>query len=131
MAASKTELNYYRLLGVAYTATNREITRAYRDAMKATHPDRVGEQERQAAEERAKLLNLAFQTLTRPADRLVYDRTLRQEVVQEQIMSIISAAWACRDRRVIALATRFGISRRRATRRSERIPSAARSLPFY
>jgi hypothetical protein len=87
VTASETEVNYYRLLGVAYSATNREIARAYRNAMKATHPDRVAAADRQAAEERAKLLNRAYRTLTRPADRLAYDRTLRQEVVQEQIMS--------------------------------------------
>jgi DnaJ-class molecular chaperone len=87
VTASETEVNFYRLLGVAYSATNREIARAYRNAMKATHPDRVAAGDRQAAEERAKLLNRAYRTLTRPADRLAYDRTLRQEVVQEQIMS--------------------------------------------
>jgi hypothetical protein len=79
--------NYYKLLGVHYSATGREITRAYREAMKRTHPDTVAPQHRRAAEERAKLLNLAMRTLTRPADRKRYDDSIRGELVQEQIMS--------------------------------------------
>lgn len=85
--ATDTQTDYYKLLGVSYTASSREITRAYRDAMKRAHPDRVAAPDRQAAEERAKELNLAWRTLSRPADRARYDQTLRKELVQEQIMS--------------------------------------------
>jgi curved DNA-binding protein CbpA len=55
--------------------------------MKRFHPDRVPIGERPDAEERAKLLNLAWRTLTKPDERARYDRSLRQELVQEQIMS--------------------------------------------
>lgn len=80
-------VNYYKLLGVSYSATTREITRAYRNAMKRSHPDKVPVAERAGAEEHAKLLNLAWRTLSKPNDRARYDQTLRQELVQEQIMS--------------------------------------------
>jgi len=87
-ATSDTEqVNYYKLLGVSYSATTRDITRAYRTAMKRSHPDRVPIGDRPGAEERAKLLNLAWRTLSRPQERARYDQTLRQELVQEQIMS--------------------------------------------
>jgi DnaJ-class molecular chaperone len=80
-------VNYYKLLGVSYSATTREITRAYRNAMKRSHPDKVPVAERAGADEHAKLLNLAWRTLSKPNDRARYDQTLRQELVQEQIMS--------------------------------------------
>jgi DnaJ-class molecular chaperone len=86
-ATSQQQIDYYKLLGIPYSATAREITRAYRDAMKATHPDRVPAGDRIAAEERAKLLNLAWRTLSRPDDKARYDQTLRVEMVQEQVMS--------------------------------------------
>jgi curved DNA-binding protein CbpA len=83
--------NYYQLLGVPYTATGAEITRAYRAAMKRVHPDRQRadrpEGARAAAEEQAKRLNRAYATLSKPIRRQAYDRTIRGQVVQDQIMS--------------------------------------------
>lgn len=79
--------DYYKLLGVAYSATSREITRAYRDAMKQAHPDRVAAADRRDAEEQAKELNRAWKTLSRPEERARYDQTLRKDLVQEQVMS--------------------------------------------
>ena len=78
--------NHYQLLGVPYTATGAEITRAYRAAMKRTHPDRQRPERRAAAEEQAKRLNRAYTTLSKPLRRQAYDRTIRAQVVQDQIM---------------------------------------------
>lgn len=80
-------INYYKLLGVGYGATAREITRAYREAMKRHHPDAVAPSQRARAEEYAKLLNRALRTLTRPEERLRYDQSIRAEMIQEGIMS--------------------------------------------
>lgn len=85
--ARDTSTNYYKLLGVGYTATTREITRAYREAMKRCHPDTVAPSQRARAEEYAKSLNLAMRTLTRPDERLRYDQSIRSEMIQEGIMS--------------------------------------------
>ena len=85
--ARDTSANYYKLLGVRYGATGREITRAYRAAMKRHHPDAVAPSQRAQAEEYAKLLNLAMRTLTRPDERLKYDQSIRSELVQEGIMA--------------------------------------------
>ncbi len=79
--------NYYQLLGVPFAATPDQITRAYRTAMKRAHPDRQPDAARRlAAEEQAKLLNAAYATLSRPARRQAYDRSIRAQAVQDQIM---------------------------------------------
>jgi len=80
------EDNYYQLLGVPYAATSAEITRAYRGEMKRVHPDRHRGDHRAAAEERAKRLNLAYATLSKPLQRQAYDRAIRAQIVQDQIM---------------------------------------------
>lgn len=80
------EEDYYTLLGTPFTATHAEITRAYRRAMKRAHPDRQHPERRAAAEDLARLLNAAYATLSDPVKRLAYDRTIRQQVVQDQIM---------------------------------------------
>lgn len=78
--------DYYQLLGVPYTATRAEITRAYRAEMKRIHPDRQRSERRAAADEEAKLLNRAYATLSQPLKRQTYDRTIRARLVQDEIM---------------------------------------------
>lgn len=79
-------INYYEILDVPYTATRVEITRAYRGLMRHTHPDRVsGEQAKHKAEERAKLLNAAYQVLSRPDLRREYDKLIRQRAVNDAL----------------------------------------------
>jgi DnaJ-class molecular chaperone len=80
------EEDHYTLLGVPFTATHAEITRAYRQAMKRAHPDRQRPERRAAAEELARRLNAAYMVLSDPVKRLAYDRTIRQQVIQDQIM---------------------------------------------
>jgi curved DNA-binding protein CbpA len=80
------EPDYYQVLGIPYSASQAEITRAYRSAIKLVHPDRQSPARRSAAEERAKLLNRAFSTLSKPELRRHYDQRIRAQVVQDQIM---------------------------------------------
>jgi curved DNA-binding protein CbpA len=81
------EPDHYQLLGVPPGATVREITRAYREAMKRTHPDRVGPAFRAKAEERAKELNAAYRVLINPERRRDYDASIKQRTIQDQLMS--------------------------------------------
>ena len=81
------DVDYYKLLNVPYTATFQEITRAYREAMKRAHPDRAHPERRAAAEERAKLINRAFTTLSNADTRREYDNSIKASAVQSQIMS--------------------------------------------
>lgn len=85
--AATTPPTLYDLLGVSYTASPAEITRAYRSAMRRSHPDHQSTDRRIAAEEHAKELNAAYATLSKPGSRLAYDQTIQQSVVQDQIMS--------------------------------------------
>ena len=79
--------DHYSLLGVPFTATHTEITRAYRRAMKRAHPDRQRPERRAGYEELARRLNAAYAILSDPLKRQTYDRTIRQQVIQDQIMS--------------------------------------------
>jgi len=80
------EGDYYALLGVPYNAAYQEIARAYREAMKGAHPDRQKPERRPAAEERAKLINRAFTTLSDAEARRAYDAEIKATVIQDQIM---------------------------------------------
>jgi DnaJ-class molecular chaperone len=84
---SSVDLDHYQLLGVPYTARKADITRAYREAMKAIHPDRQRPERRTAAEEQAKRVNAAYAVLVNPVQRQAYDRTIRSAHVQDQLMS--------------------------------------------
>ena len=79
--------NYYRLLNVPYDASTRDITKAYRQAMLRAHPDRVRPEQRARAEDLSKLLNRAYSTLSNPQKRQAYDRSIRADVVQDEIMN--------------------------------------------
>lgn len=80
-------LNLYHVLDVPVTATQAEITRAYRNLIRLTHPDTMqGDAERQRAEERTRLLNAAWDVLSKPDVRQEYDQTLRNSVVNDLLM---------------------------------------------
>ena len=85
-AAPSPDETHYQLLGIHYGAKPAEITRAYRDAMKRNHPDRVHAERRAASEELAKRLNHAYAVLSKPASRKAYDESIRVQGIQEQIM---------------------------------------------
>ncbi len=85
---------HYATLGVPIDATPAQVTRAYRAAMKRFHPDRQSAGRRSWAEEQAKGINEAYGTLSKPFARQAYDRTIQQQVVQEQIMSRYAGGFA-------------------------------------
>ena len=78
--------NHYRLLDVPFSASRKEITSAYRKAMRRWHPDQFRGTDVAQAEELAKRLNLAYSVLSDPHKREEYDRSIRVEALQGQIM---------------------------------------------
>ncbi|MBW0467406.1 hypothetical protein O181_007121 [Austropuccinia psidii MF-1] len=71
MADSKTEIDYYSVVGVTPTADSNEITSAYRKASLKVHPDRNPD-DPQAAE-KFHALKAAFELLQDPVKRSAFD----------------------------------------------------------
>lgn len=80
-------INYYAVLDVPLDATREEITRTYRSLMRLTHPDNFSEPlERKKAEERSKLINMAYTVLSRPDIRKEYDQVMRHQLMADVVM---------------------------------------------
>ena len=82
--------NYYEVLGIHPKADAEEIRLAYLDRIKQWHPDRNAHRLAKA-EDMAKIINAAYDTLKDPARRKQYDRMIRftrgknfRETVNEQ-----------------------------------------------
>ena len=65
--------DYYEVLGVSKTATDEEIKRAFRKLAKKYHPD-ANPDNKQEAEEKFKEVNEAYENLSDPQKRRMYDQ---------------------------------------------------------
>lgn len=76
-------MTHYEVLGVAPTAPTEDIRRAYLRLAREHHPDRHGtgpSGRAEAAEERMRALNAAWDVLGDPGRRTDYDRTLARDL---------------------------------------------------
>ncbi|KMP09135.1 chaperone protein dnaJ [Coccidioides immitis H538.4] len=67
------EIDLYEVLSIERTATKEEIRKAYRKAALASHPDKVPESEREAAEVKFKSVSQAYDILHDDEKRHIYD----------------------------------------------------------
>ena len=82
-------IDAYRELGVAETASAETIRQAYLTLVRRYHPDRAPDGEQSEYEERMKRINSAYEILSNPETRALYDRTRRNHV---QVSPIPSAS---------------------------------------
>lgn len=71
--------SYYDVLGVAYTASDHEIRVAYRRKALSSHPDKAAQNKQPIEKATAvfKLVNEAYETLSNPQKRKLYDMSRR------------------------------------------------------
>ncbi|CAJ1372766.1 unnamed protein product [Effrenium voratum] len=80
--------NYYEVLGVPSVASHLEIKKAYRERAAEWHPDKkshLDEAARKNAEEMFKTIGEAYEILTDPAKKELYEKGYDLEGINEQI----------------------------------------------
>ena len=76
--------NYYEILEIDKLASEEIIKKAYNTLAKKYHPDLQPEDLRAICEEKFKLINEAYETLSVPEKREEYDSSLKQNTISKE-----------------------------------------------
>lgn len=76
--------NYYEILEVNENASKEVIDKAYKVLAKKYHPDLQEERNKKAAEEKIKSLNEAYEILSNPEKRKIYDNKVARLKEEEE-----------------------------------------------
>lgn len=68
------EEDFYKILGVSRDASQKDIQKAYRALARKHHPDRVEEDQRDAAKQKFQKIQEAYDVLSDPEKRKMYDQ---------------------------------------------------------
>lgn len=71
---ANSDKDYYKILGLDKSSSDEDIKKAYRKLAREHHPDMVDESDKIAAEKRFKDINEAYQVLSDPQKRKMYDQ---------------------------------------------------------
>lgn len=77
-------MNYYKILEVDKDASSEVIEKAYKTLVKKYHPDLQESNLKAEYEEKIKIINEAYETLSNPILRAKYDETLTQRELSEE-----------------------------------------------
>ncbi|EKU20728.1 hypothetical protein NGA_0674600, partial [Nannochloropsis gaditana CCMP526] len=72
-ASARSQSDYYTRLGLKRDANKKDIARAYRRMAVKTHPDKVSPDKRSEAEKKFKSITEAYEVLSDPKKRKIYD----------------------------------------------------------
>ena len=75
--------NYYEILEVDRNASPEIIEKAYKTLAKKYHPDLQDDSHKKEAEETFKMINEAYETLSNPEQKSLYDQKLEDTIVSQ------------------------------------------------
>ncbi len=89
-------MNYYEILGVSPDATYEEIRKAYLRLAMKYHPDKAPPGKRKEYEEKFKKINEAYEVLSDPSKRKLYDTYVKYGVNTEDVdyEDLFNRVWA-------------------------------------
>src|SRR5579863_2343091 len=82
------DTEYYDILGISKTADPQTIKKAYHQLSLKCHPDRLDDNNKQAGEEKFKEINQAYEVLSDPEKRKIYDKYGKAGLAEDNMYNV-------------------------------------------